>query len=165
MVRVWLYSLTCCAVAAILEGVFAGSNVRRQLQEIRMPKFAPPFVVWVAIGLGYYATALVILSRLFTQPPSVLRNTAMALMAMVLFLNALWNLFFFRRREFGQAFVLSLFYSGLSGVLLMLLILLDRATALVFSPYVVYLSYANTFGYWVWRLNQSDHMVSRSEFE
>jgi tryptophan-rich sensory protein len=153
--RVWAISLACCLLAAWLEGVFAGPGVRRQLHEITMPSFAPPFWGWIAIGIGYYLMALTLLIRLLRLPPSSLKVVSLALLGGVLFLNALWNLFFFRRREFGQAFAVSLIYSVLSCGLFALLLVADRFTALIFLPYVLYLGYANTFGYWVWRLNGS----------
>lgn len=151
--RIWAISIGCCLVAAWLEGAFAGPGVRRQLHEIRMPTFAPPFWGWIAIGLCYSAIALVLLSRLLRLPPSSLKTAALALLGGVLLMNALWNLFFFRRREFGQAFAVSRIYSVLSCGLFAVLLSADRFSALIFLPYVLYLAYANIFGYRVWRLN------------
>ena len=150
----WAISLGCCLAAAWLEGAFAGPRVRRQLHEIKMPQFAPRFWGWIAIGLCYYATALLILSRLLPLPASSLKTLSLALLGSVLFMNALWNLFFFRRREFGQAFSVSVVYSILACVLFAVLVFVDLVTALIFLPYVLYLAYANTFGYRVWRLNE-----------
>jgi tryptophan-rich sensory protein len=152
-VRTWAISIGCCVVAAWLEGVFAGSGVRRQLREIRMPGFAPPFWGWIAIGVCYYAMALMVLNRLLRLPPGVLKGVGLALIGSVLFMNALWNLFFFRRRDFRRAFSVSLIYTVLSCSLFVILLFSDRFAALIFVPYVCYLAFANAFGYRVWRLN------------
>ena len=154
MIPVWVYALAFCVGAAFLENVFAGPGVRRQLQEIKMPRFAPPFPGWIAIGLAYYVMAFWILHRILEPPVTPLKATALALFASVLFMNAFWNLFFFRRRQFRSALVLSLIYSGVSVCLLAVLWFADTPAAFIFLPYVVYLGYANSFGYWVWRLNE-----------
>ena len=155
MIPGWVYALALCVGAAFLENVFAGPGVRQQLQEIKMPWFAPPFLGWIAIGLAYYLMAFWILNRILEPPVTPLKATAVALFASVLFLNAFWNLFFFRRRQFGQALTVSVVYSALSCGLFTVLLFVDPVTALIFLPYVLYLVYANTFGYWVWRLNDS----------
>ena len=154
MIRTWVYSFACCICAAVLEGAFAGPGVRRQLLEIRMPRFAPPFAGWIAIGLCYYATAVFILGRLLALPASSLKTVSLLLVGGVLFMNAWWNLFFFRRREFGQAFAVSVAYSTLACGLFGVLLFVDTAAAGIFLPYVLYLAYANSFGYHVWRLNK-----------
>ena len=153
MVRPWTIALVCCLAAAYLEGVLAGPDVRKQLQQIRVPPFAPPFWGWIAIGFAYYAITFSILTRVLQLPAGTEKAVALVLLAAVLFLNAFWNLWFFRRRRLGVAFGVSLFYSGLSVCLLFLLWFADRPTALIFLPYVLYLAYANSFGYRAWKLN------------
>lgn len=153
MVRPWMIALACCLAAAFLEGVFAGPDVRRQLREIRMPRFAPPFWGWIAIGFAYYAITFGILTRVLQRTAGTDKSVALVLLAAVLFLNAFWNLWFFRQRRLGIAFVVSLVYSGLSFCLFFVLWFADRPAAMIYLPYVLYLAYANIFGYRVWRLN------------
>jgi translocator protein len=140
--------------AALLEGVFAGPEVRRQLREIRMPRFAPPFWGWIVIGVAYYAITFSILIRVLLLPAGTDKTVALVLLAAVLFLNAFWNLWFFRLRRLGIALVVSLVYSGLSLGLFFVLWFADRPTGIIYLPYVLYLAYANTFGYRVWMLNE-----------
>ena len=154
MIPTWAYALACCAGAAILETLFAGPGVREQIREIKMPRFAPPFWGWIAIGLAYYVMTFWLFTRLFQPPVTAARVVALCLLAGVLFMNALWNLFFFRRRDFGPAFGLSLFYSVVALCLFLVLLFADKSSALILLPYILYLGYANCYGYWVWRLNE-----------
>ena len=118
-----------------------------------MPRFAPPFWGWIVLGVAYYATTFNILTRVLLLPAGLDRTVSLVLLAGVLFLNAFWNLWFFRQRRFGVAFVVSLVYSGLSLWLFFVLWFADRPTAMIYLPYVLYLAYANAFGYRAWRLN------------
>ena len=67
--------------------------------------------------------------------------------------NAFWNYFFFRTRNLLHAFLIGIPYSVLAVVLFGLLLKSDRTAAWVLFPYLVYLFYANYFGYRIWKLN------------
>jgi tryptophan-rich sensory protein len=71
----------------------------------------------------------------------------------MMFINALWNYFFFRTRNLLHAYVIGLPYSFIAIALFLLLLRLDDVAAFVLLPYLFYLFYANRFGYQVWKLN------------
>lgn len=48
-----IYALGICLVSVALEGVFAGSGIKRRLAELRTPRFTPPLWGWIVIGLCY----------------------------------------------------------------------------------------------------------------
>lgn len=106
------------------------------------------------IGGLYYLTCFAVLYRLFLIPPSPLRTTAFFLIGAILFVNALWNYFFFRTRNLFHAYLLGLVYSAIGISLFPLLLLgLDRLAAFCLVPYILYLIYANVWGYRTWKLN------------
>jgi tryptophan-rich sensory protein len=162
MTRALIYSLSVCAVSVALEGVFAGSGIRQRLAKIRVPRYAPPLWGWIVIGAFYYVICFVVLYRLFSMAqPAPLRAWALALLGGMMFINALWNYFFFRRRNLFHAYVIGLPYSLIALVLFAVLLKLERFAALCLSPYLLYLFYASLFGYRVWRLNaNSAELVS-----
>jgi tryptophan-rich sensory protein len=87
-------------------------------------------------------------------PPSHARSVAFALLGAVMFVNALWNYFFFRAGNFLHAYVLGLFYSGIAiSLFFLLLVRVDRISACWLLPYILYLFYANIWGYRIWKLN------------
>jgi len=52
--RSWMWALAACAVAAISEGLLAGSEVGVRFSELVLPPFSPPLWVWASIGVLYY---------------------------------------------------------------------------------------------------------------
>ena len=150
-----LYSTGLCLVSVALEGLFAGRGIRRRLAELRTPRFVPPLWGWIVIGAFYYVMCFAVLYRLFSLPPnSDLRNVALALAIAMMVINALWNWFFFRTRNLFHAFFVGMPYTVVALVLFSLLLRVDRAAAIWLAPYILYLCYANVWGYWMWKLNR-----------
>jgi tryptophan-rich sensory protein len=84
---------------------------------------------------------------------SPLRASALALLGGMMFINALWNYFFFRTRNLFHACVVGLPYTVVALALFAVLLQVDRRAALCLLPYLLYLLYASLFGYRVWKLN------------
>lgn len=153
MTREIIYSLAICALGAALEGLFAGSGIKQRLVTLRMPAFAIPFWGWMVIGGLYYVICFAILYRLFLLPPAPLRSVAFGLLGAMMFINALWNCFFFRTRNLFHAYLLGLPYNAIALALFFLLLRIDRTAAWCLLPYILYLFYANIWSYRIWKLN------------
>jgi translocator protein len=149
-----IYSIGACAVSVGLEASFAGPGIKQRLAELRVPRFTPPLWGWIVVGVFYYVICGLVLYRLFSLPAiEPARVPALAILGAIMFINALWNYFFFRTRNLRHAFLIGLPYAGLAMILVGILLRLDRFSAWLFLPYVVYLIYASRFGYLTWRLN------------
>jgi benzodiazapine receptor len=154
MARALILSLLICAIGAGLEGLFAGKGVRDRLASLRLPAYAPPFWIWVIIGGLYYLICFAIWTRLLLLPYSPARNIAFILLAKMMFINALWNYFFFRTRNLLHAYLIGFPYGVIALALFILLLRLDRMAAWCLLPYMIYLVfYANIWGHRVWKLN------------
>ncbi len=152
-----IYSLAICALGAALEALFAGGGIRQRLATVRSPSYAVPFWGWMVIGALYYLICFSILYRLFLLPSSPGRTAAFGLIGAFMFINALWNYFFFRTRNLFHAYVLGLPYSAVAiSLFLLLLLRVDRMAAWCLLPYVIYLFYAGLLGYRMWKLNPAD---------
>ena len=149
-----VYSLGICAVGVALEGIFAGPGIRQRLATLRLPSYAVPFWGWMIIGGLYYVTCFAVLYQLFLSPPSPARTAAFVLISAILFINALWNYFFFRARNLRYAYLLGLPYGVVALSLFLLLVCrVDRVAAWFLLPYLLYLFYGNFWGYRIWKLN------------
>jgi tryptophan-rich sensory protein len=149
-----ILALIGCVAAAALEGALAGRGVRQRLAELRMPPYSPSFSFWLAIGAVYYAMSFLVLRHLLAMTaftPAVL--IALALLVIVLLLNALWSVFFFRWRDLRASFIAFIPYAAIVAALVVLLSGLYPFGAALFACYCVYLSYASWWGYHLWRLN------------
>ena len=154
MTRAIIYSLVICALGAALEGLFAGRGIKQRLANLRLPSYAVPFWGWMVIGGIYYVICFAILYRLFLLPPIPGRSVAFALLGAIMFINALWNYFFFRTGNLFHAYLLGLPYGAIAlSLFLLLLLRVDRMAAWCLLPYILYLFYANIWGYRVWKLN------------
>lgn len=153
MSREIVYAIAICAAGAALEGLFAGPGIKQRLATLRLPKFAVPFWGWMPIGGFYYLICFAVLYRLFPLPPSHARTAAFALVGAMMFVNALWNYFFFRTRNLFHAYLLGLPYNAVALSLFLLLLRVDRVAAECLLPYIIYLFYANFWGYRIWKLN------------
>jgi tryptophan-rich sensory protein len=156
MTRAIIYSSAICALGAVLEGLFAGRGVKQRLANLRLPSYAVPFWGWMVIGAIYYVICFTILYRLFLLPPASGRTAAFVLLGAIMLINALWNYFFFRTRNLFHAYLLGVPYSAIALSLFLLLLRIDRLAAWCFLPYMLYLFYANTWGYRVWKLNPKE---------
>lgn len=82
------------------------------------------------------------------------RIVAFLLLGMVMLVNALWNVFFFRTGNLWHAFLVGLIYRAAALLLLVALWQVDVVAVSYFSPYVIYLLYANLWGCRAWQLNR-----------
>ena len=149
-------ALAVCIVGALLEGLCAGSGVKKYLGELRWPSFSPPLWAWYTIGVVYYVVVFICAYRVLRRPATEpFRNAALTLLVGVVVLNAVWNVLFFRAKNLKATFVFSLIYSIVVIACWYCLFQFDHLAAFVFGFYVIYLVYANVWGYRVWRLNSS----------
>ena len=159
MVRTLLLAAAVCIAAALLEAFCAGRGIRQRMAALRWPRYSVRFSGWMVIGGVYYLICFAVLTRLMLTT-SPLRTVPFLLLGRVMLINALWNVFFFRTRNLRHAFLVGLAYSAAALALLLTLWRVDVAAASCFSPYVIYLFYANAWGYRVWQLNRQSPNVA-----
>jgi translocator protein len=152
--RSWIWALGACAVAAVSEGLLAGSDVGGRFSELLLPPFAPPLWAWAILGFLYYVLFFFLLNSLLgSRPTQTLTVGALVLVAILLAANATWNWLFFRERDLWLSTV---FLAPYTAVALTLAFVLFRLRSPLFSwylLYVAYLLYAAWWGISLWRLN------------
>jgi tryptophan-rich sensory protein len=141
--------------SAMLEGAMAGTGVKTRLQELRMPKLAPPLWVWTIIGGGQYALFFLILQSLLGGPRIPFWTNASVVMACaMLAINGSWNGLFFRRKDLRLSFFLSVPYGVLAVVFAITLFHIGNPIAKWYLIYAAYLVFGGLWGYRVWQLNR-----------
>ncbi|HEY0379943.1 MAG TPA: TspO/MBR family protein [Pyrinomonadaceae bacterium] len=149
-----LISLGACALAAALEGVCAGKNVKSYFAKLRFPAFSAPLWVWYIIGGLYYAIFFLVIYRILTRgDDSALKHAALALIFFMMIVNALWNYIFFRARNLFLSFIVASLFPLMDIALFICLIQLDKVAAWSLIPYLLYRIYALWWGYGLWKLN------------
>ena len=147
-------SLGACAIAAALEGVCAGKNVKSFFATLRFPPFSAPLWVWYIIGGLYYAIFCFVLYRILRlDSDSALGNTALTLILFMMVVNALTNYIIFRAQNLRLSFIVGTLFPILDVALFICLIQLDKVAAWSLIPYLLYRIYAVWWGYGLWKTN------------
>jgi tryptophan-rich sensory protein len=149
-----LISLVICGIAAALEGVCAGKNVKSFFATLRFPRYSAPLWAWTIIGGGYYIIFFFIIYRLFRLSSNrTVWYVALGLVVFMMIVNGLSNYVIFRARNLYLSFVIGAFFPFMDVALFALLITLDQTAALAMIPYLIYRVYAVFWGYSLWRAN------------
>lgn len=135
-------ALVVALAAAGLEASCAGRGVSGRLRELYQPPRSPKLWVWVLLGIFYYVTCFAVSYRLLTSAIArSSRAVALALLLALMFMNAVWNFFFFRRRDLATARRLTLLYAGTAWILVAVLFYAEASAGWLFLPYALYLIY------------------------
>ena len=148
-----LASSGLCAIAAALEGVCAGRNVKSFFSTLRFPPYSAPLWVWSIIGGLYYVIFWFVTYRLVRLDSSVIRSAALALVLFMMIVNALANYIIFRARNLRLSFTVGCLFPFLDIALLLCLVQVDTIAAWALVPYLIYRVYAVWWGYRLWELN------------
>ena len=149
-----LISLGICVISAILEGLFARKNVKPFFAKLKWPSYSAPLWVWYIIGVFYYVIFFFLLYRIFRdEEEATLRNASLAMVLVMMAVNAGWNYVFFRKQDLFLSFIPFAFYPFLAIALFITLLQFDTAAACALGAYLVYLVYAVSWSYRLWKLN------------
>jgi benzodiazapine receptor len=149
-----LISLGVCLLAATLEGVCAGKNVKTYFASLRWPSYSAPLWVWYIIGGVYYLIFFFIIYRILRlNADSTLKPAVLGLILFMMVVNGLWNYVFFRARNLFASFISGSLAPMLDLALFICLIKLDKIAAWSLIPYLLYRVYAVWWGYGLWKNN------------
>jgi tryptophan-rich sensory protein len=149
-----LTSLGVCIVAAALEGVCAGKNVKSFFAKLRFPPYSAPLWLWSIIGGLYYLIFCFVLYRLLRlNSDSALRPSALALILFMMIVNALANYIIFRARNLRLNFVVGALFPVMDIALFLCVVQLDQIAAWSLIPYLLYRIYAVWWCYGLWKVN------------
>ncbi len=152
--RPLLITIVICLGFVLLEGSLAGGDVAEKYAVMRLPLYSPPLWVWLSIGAMYYVICFIVLYRLLRlSAKGWLRPVALCSVVLMMTINTAWNVLFFHTMDFQLAFFSMIPYNLVALALLVMLMKLDRGAAWAFFPYMLYLVYANVWGYGVWQIN------------
>ena len=151
-----LIASTICVISAILEGAFAGKGVKAFITSLRTPSYAPPFAVWIIIGVFYYIISFFVSYRILRHNgDSVLKAVSLTLLLAMMSINAIWNYVFFRAQNPFLSFFAFIPYPLLAIALFVCLLQFEPLAAWMFLPYLAYLNYAALICYKYWKLNEN----------
>jgi len=151
-----LTSFGACALAAGLEGLCAGKNVKAFFSQLRVPPYSPRLWLWSIIGGLYYIVFCFVLYRLFLlNSDSSLRVFTITLVLFMLMVNALANYVIFRAKNLQLNFILCALAPLVDVALLLCLVQLDSLAAWSLTPYLLYRIYSVWWCNAIWKMNRT----------
>ena len=151
-----LISVVVCLLAAGLEGICAGKNVKSFYAELHFPRYSAPLWVWTIIGGVYYVIFWFVLYRLLLlENRSTLWIAAFTLIIFMMIVNALTNYVIFRARNIALSFLITCIFPFMDVALFVCLLRLDKPAAWSLLPYLLYRIYSVWWGYGLWKLNRA----------
>lgn len=148
-----LLAVTICAIIAFVEGLCAGRDPMKQLRALRQPWWAPPTVVWILIGVFWYAICLTALTRLLPHYQEHPRTIWLLILLMLA--NAGANIPQFRLQRLDIAFFYLFPYWVLLAAFVWRIRYFDPVSTVLFTIYAAYQLYAAAWAWTLWRLNRA----------
>ena len=144
-----------CVVVAALEGAVTGDGPRTWYPGLRKPWWQIPLWASILVGLVVYGIDGFVAYRVLTAVPAPKDQVvAMTALVVVMLLNALWNLAFFRSRSTLIGFLGILGFLGPVLVLQVALFAHEPIAAWAHMVYTAYLVFYDVpLFYALWRMN------------
>ncbi len=149
-----IVSITICLFAGFLGSFFTIPAIPTWYATLIKPTFAPPnwlfFPVWttlfVMMGISLY-----LVWRKGLEDQQV--KNALVIFAVQLILNVLWSAAFFGLRSPLSGLIeISILWISIAYTI-MIFMKVSRTAGLLLIPYIIWVSFAAIFNFFIWRLN------------
>ena len=137
-----------------LSGFLSREGMEIYAQTIRQPPFSPPGWIFPVVWTVLYALMGIGIARIRSASPGRDSRRGTNLFIAQLIVNFFWSLIFFNARALGFAF----FWLLALWLLVLLMILrwyrVDKTSAWLQLPYLLWLTFAAYLNFSVWQLNR-----------
>ena len=144
-----LFDLVVCGVAGLLTSM--GMD---EYDLVEKPNLTPPDIVFPIMWTILYVLMGISSARIFMLDNSKERNRSLIVYLLQLFFNFFWSILFFN----FQAYAFSFFWLVALWVLILSMIImfsrLDKLSAYLQIPYLLWVSFAGYLNLMVWLLNR-----------
>jgi tryptophan-rich sensory protein len=146
--------LVLAFAAAALGALATATSVDTWYPTLRKPDWNPPSWIFSPVWTLLYLLMAVATWRAWrTENVSTARRTV-SLYSAQLTLNALWSILFFGMRQPGAALIEIIILWALLVVILLRFWRLDRIAAMLWAPYVAWVTFAAFLNGAIWTLNR-----------
>ena len=151
--KVYAFWIVFTEVVGALAGLLTRDGTRTYAAYILKPPLSPPTLVFPIAWAILYALMGIGAARVYSASASGARARGLRLFLIQLAFNFLWSVIFFNFQAFGFAFIWLVILWAL--ILLMTLAFgkVDRLSALLQIPYLMWVLFAGYLNFGVWMLN------------
>ena len=137
----------------LLSGLLSRNGTQMYSEMIAKPPLSPPAVLFPVVWTVLYALMGIGAARIASKPEGAGRSSALNVFVIQLIVNSFWSLIFFNAGAYGFAFFWLLLLWVLIAAMILLFYRLDKLSALLQSPYLLWVTFAAYLNYAVWQLN------------
>jgi len=153
--RALVTSIVSPLTFAIAGNAFVGDAMTTWYPNLKKSRLVLPTWAFIPIGIAYYLMCGALLYRLLAVvAPSRARSKAIALLLSMMGANEGWNYLFFGRKDLRASLGGMLGFIGLTVALYRMLRQVDRRSATILLPYLVWLVYDVVWAEELLRLNK-----------
>jgi len=152
-IRSLLAFAAICYAVSFISGLITRPEIGTWYAPLVKPSWQPPNWLFAPVWTVFYGLMAVAGWKVWCSPPSKLRTRALCIFGVQLAVNFLWSPVFFSLHQLGLGF----FVIAVLALLLLSFISLSwtfvRPAAWLFVPYFVWVCFAMSLNFAVWRLN------------
>jgi tryptophan-rich sensory protein len=149
---VLLKTIGLCLISVLIEAISATKSGRLWFDQLKRPKYSFSLRIWYFVGAAYYIIFGVIAYRQFSRD-EIIFTIPTILLTLVMVLNGLGNFIVFKYRSLKWFYLVIYPFGLLLLSLIVVLIPIDKLSAVLASIYFLWLIYDLYYGYNIWKLN------------
>lgn len=143
----------CVFIGSIAGFITAGEASGAWFRNIQKPTFQPPNWLFAPVWTTLYIMMGIALWKVWQQPASTARNSAMALFFAQLFFNFWWSIIFFSWHLIDVALIDIIILWVLIVITIFRFAKQSKLAAWLLVPYISWVSFATILNYAIWKLN------------
>jgi benzodiazapine receptor len=151
--RSLLFFLGICYAVAFIAGMMTRPEIAGWYEHLAKPAWRPPNWLFAPAWTILYGLMAVAGWKVWCAPASRLRDAALWVFGLQLTLNFLWSPIFFSLHRIGGGLVTITCLAGLLLTFIVLTLKFQKSSALLFVPYLLWVSFAATLNYTIWTMN------------
>ncbi len=151
--RALILFLAACYGVAFIAGIMTRPEITGWYAYLAKPEWRPPNWLFGPVWTVLYGMMAVAGWKVWCAPKSKLRTATLWIFGLQLILNFLWSPVFFSWHRIGTGFVVIASLAGLLTAFVLLTWKIQRVSAWLFVPYLVWVTFAAALNYSIWTLN------------
>lgn len=150
----YLIWIVLVEAVGLLSGLLSREGTRAYEMLSQKPALTPPGIVFGIVWTILYGLMGIGAARVAAAPASLHRSRALNVFVIQLIVNFFWSLLFFNAQAYGFALLWLLLLWVLIIIMIVLFWRVDRTSALLQLPYLLWVTFAAYLNYAVWQLNR-----------
>lgn len=147
-----LKTIGLCLISLLIEAISVTKSGRLWFDQLKRPKYSFSLRIWYFVGAAYYIIFGVIAYRQFSRDGTFFAIPTI-LLTLVMVLNGLGNFIVFKYRSLKWFYLVIYPFGLLLLSFIVVLIPIDKLSAVLASSYFLWLIYDLYYGYNIWKLN------------